>query len=98
MRNAPIVVEHHVLDIFRDHRNFGVRAGEAANRFERAPSRDDQELDAALELTPQDARINEAVDARKLRERVVAQVLDVLIGALGARNAAPLSADQAAAG
>ena len=91
MRDAAIVVEHHSLDVFRDH-----RAGESADRVERAPARDDKELDATLERTPQDACIDEAIDARELRQGVAPQVLDVLIGSVGARNTPPLSGDQAA--
>jgi len=94
MRDAAIVVEHHLLDVFRDHRSLGVRAGESADRVERAPARDDKELDATLERTPQDACIDEAIDARELRQGVAPQVLDVLIGSVGARNTPPLSGDQ----
>ena len=94
MRDAAVVLEHHALHVLRYHRNLGIDAGKFADRIERAPARDDEELDATLDRAPQDAGVDEAGDACELRKSVAAQVLDVFIRALRAREAAPLPGDQ----
>jgi len=45
---ALVVLEHHALHLRWHHRNLGVASGEGADRLQRLPARDDQELDAAI--------------------------------------------------
>jgi hypothetical protein len=98
VRDAAIVVEHHLLHVLGYDCDLRVRAGESADGVERAPARDDQELHAALDRPAQDAGVDEARDARELRKGVAPQVLDVFIGTIAARDPPPLSRDQAASG
>jgi hypothetical protein len=98
VRNTAIVVQHHLLHVLGYDRDLGIRAGKSADGVERAPARDHQELDAALDRTAQDVGVDEAVDARELRKGVAPQVLDVFIGTIAARDTPPLPRDQAASG
>src|SRR5205823_7363464 len=74
VRDAAIVVEHHLPHVLGYHCNLGIGAGKFADGIERAPPGDDEELHAALNRTAQDARVDEPGDARELRESIASQV------------------------
>jgi len=94
VRDAAVVVEHHPLHLVGYDCDLRVRAGELADRVQRTPARDDQELDAALDRPAQDGGVDEACNTLQLGKGVAAQVRDVVVGALRAREAAPLPGDQ----
>src|SRR4051812_26818292 len=93
-----IVLDHHLLDLAGHDGELGVGTGKLADRLERAPFGDDEELNAARHVAPQDLRRDEAVDALDLREGFAAQVLDVVFGALAPRQPAPLARDHETSG
>ena len=95
MPRAPVELDHHALHLGRHDRDLRILAGEGLNRLQRLPARDDQELDAALDVAPQDRRVDESRDARELREGVLAQMRDVGFRVLAPGKPAPMSRDQA---
>jgi uncharacterized protein len=75
-----------------DDGDLGIGAGEAGDRVERLPQRDDRELDqadAASLCASKDVGTAVAGNRGELRERLLLQVGDVRVGVLGARPSAP---------
>jgi uncharacterized protein YciI len=92
MDGAVVVRREQRLRLRWDNRDFGIGAGEAADRIERLPQRDDREFDqadSAGRRASQDVRTAVAGNRGQLRERLLLQVADVRVGVLGARPAAP---------
>jgi hypothetical protein len=70
-----------------------VVAREAADRIERFPHGDHEELDALLHIPSQERCVVEARELHQLREGLRVQVLDVGVSEFTLRNAAPMSRD-----
>src|SRR6185295_14099665 len=85
--------DHHALNVCRDDGQVCLGTGECADRFDRGPMRDDQELHASFRSAAQDRRADEARDLPESREGLGPEMLDVGLRMFRLREAAPMAGD-----
>jgi hypothetical protein len=91
--HALVEPRQKALRLRRHDRALVVDAGERADRVERLPEGDDEELDLVAVVTPEKEGVRVAVDGAQRRERLRSQVLLVRGRELRRRPTSPVTRD-----